>query len=49
MGVMVMTTRRLTGPARLALGALFAALPTGSINASAVALPVVLLCRARRG
>jgi hypothetical protein len=43
MAVMVMTTRRLTGPARLALGALFAAWPTASINASAVALPVVLL------
>jgi hypothetical protein len=42
-GVMLLTTRGLSGPARLALGAFFATLPTESPNASANAVPVVLL------
>jgi hypothetical protein len=43
MGILVMTARRLTAPARFVLGALFAVWPTSSTNASAVALPVVFL------
>ena len=43
MGVIFLTMRRLTGPARFMLAAIFAAHPTASINASAVAVPVVLL------
>jgi hypothetical protein len=43
MGVILISTRRLTPPVRCLLGCAFAAYPTASINASAVALPVVLL------
>jgi hypothetical protein len=44
-GVMLLSGwhRRLTAPARAMLAMLFASVPTASINASAVAIPVVLL------
>jgi hypothetical protein len=43
MAVLILTMRRVTAPARLALALLFATYPTASQNASAVAIPVVLL------
>ena len=43
MGVMILTMRRLSAPARLSLAVFFATYPTSAINASAIAVPVVLL------
>ena len=43
MAVLLLTTARLSGPARLALGLLFATYPCSLINASATVIPVPLM------
>ncbi|HWE39230.1 MAG TPA: hypothetical protein VG406_21960 [Isosphaeraceae bacterium] len=48
MGVMIFSMRRLAPPTRSALAVAFATYPTQSLNASAVAMPVVLLAALAR-